>query len=185
MKVQSKEITLKNNKTLILRNCDYDDAQAFLDFFRQSTSETENLVRYPEEIIITPEKEGQILDRIMNSEDQWSIGVFDGKRIVGNINFGSIGNRIKIRHRITFGITILKEYWNLGLGSILIQEMLDVLKENEYEQVELEVLSCNSNAIQLYKKFGFEEYGRIPHGIKFKNGEYMDLISMIKFLKEY
>ena len=185
MKVKSKEIILKNNKKLILRNCDYDDAQTFLDFFRLSASETENLVRYPEEITIAPEKEGQILDRIMNSHDQWSIGAFDGKRLVGNINFGCIGNRIKIKHRVSFGITVIKEYWNLGLGSIMIQEMFDILREYGYEQVELEVLSCNLNAIQLYKKFGFKECGRMPHGIKLKNGEYVDLISMVKLLEEY
>ena len=182
MKVKSKEIILKNNKKLILRNCDYDDAQTFLDFFRLSASETENLVRYPEEITIAPEKEGQILDRIMNSNDQWSIGAFDGKRIVGNINFGCIGNRIKIKHRACFGITILKEYWNLGLGSLMINEMLEVLKNKGYEQVELEVIAHNLHAIHLYKKFGFEEYGRMSHGIKLKNGEYVDLINMIKYL---
>lgn len=182
MKYNEKEIILKNGKELILRSCDYDDAQTFLDFFRLSASETENLVRYPEEITIAPEKEGQILDRIMNSNDQWSIGLFDGDKMIGNINFGCIGNRIKIKHRACFGITILKEYWNLGLGSLMINEMLEVLKNKGYEQVELEVIAHNLHAIHLYKKFGFEEYGRMSHGIKLKNGEYVDLINMIKYL---
>ena len=52
MKYNEKEIVLKNGKELILRSCDYDDAQSFLDFFKQAAGETENMVRYPEEINI-------------------------------------------------------------------------------------------------------------------------------------
>ena len=183
MYYQGKKLILKNGKKVIFRSCDYDDAQSFLDFFIQVAGETENMVRYPEEITIAVEKEAQILDRILNSKDQWSIGAFVGEKIIGNINFGCVGNRIKIKHRVSFGITVVKEYWNLGIGSILLSEMLDVLEKEGYEQVELEVLANNTHAFHLYEKFGFKECGRMPHGIKLKNGDYVDLISMVKFIR--
>lgn len=181
MKIESRQIQIKDKK-IILRSCSYDDAYEFLDFFKQVSGESENMVRYPEEINIAPEKEAQILERIANSYDQWSIGLFNGKELIGNINFGCVGNRIKIKHRASFGITIKKDYWNLGLGTLLISEMLEILNDKGYEQVELEVLASNASAIHLYEKMGFKECGRIPHGIKLKNGEYVDLISMNKFL---
>ena len=185
MKFEEKNLVLKNNKRISFRSCNGDDAKTFLDFFIQVAGETENMARYPEEITISVEKEKEILDRIENSLIQGSIGAFDEGRMIANINFGCVAVRSKMKHRASFGITVMKEYWNLGLGSLMIQEMLELLEKQGYEQVELEVLETNVSAIHLYKKFGFLECGRMPHGIKLKNGEYVDLISMIKFLKEF
>ena len=36
-----------------------------------------------------------------------------------------------------------------------------------YEQAELEVISNNKGAIELYKKLGFEKYGSFPNNIKY------------------
>ena len=185
MKFNEKKLVLKNGKEISFRSCNGNDAKTFLDFFIQVAGETENMARYPEEITISVEKEKEVLERIENSPLQGSVGAFDDNRMIANINFGCVAYRSKMKHRASFGITVMKEYWNLGLGYKMIQEMLALLQEQGYEQVELEVLESNLNAIYLYKKFGFKECGRIPHGIKLRNGEYVDLISMIKFLKEY
>ncbi len=185
MKYNEKKLILKNGKELSFRSCNGNDAKTFLDFFIQVAGETENMARYPEEITISVEKQKEVLDRIESSPIQGSIGAFDGNRMIANINFGCVAYRSKMKHRASFGITVMKEYWNLGLGSMMISEMLEFLNEQGYEQVELEVLESNVNAIYLYNKHGFKECGRIPHGIKLRSGEYVDLISMIKFLKEY
>ena len=184
MRYNSKEIQLEDHRKLILRSCEKDDAQRFLDFFILVSSETENMIRYPEEITISVEQEKEILERYLMSSCQWMVGAFDQDRLVGNISFGSVNQRIKMRHRATFGITICKEYWHVGLGKILMKEMLNYLIHYQYEQVELEVLASNKNAIHLYEKMGFKECGRMPHGIRLKNGTYVDLISMVKFLNE-
>ena len=47
----------------------------------------------------------------------------------------------------------------------------------------LSVWVIRFNIIALYKKFGFVECGRVPHGIKFIDGSYTDLVTMIKVLK--
>ena len=151
----------------------------------QVAGETENMARYPEEITISVEKEKELLDRIEASPIQASIGAFDGNRMIANINFGCVAYRTKMKHRASFGITVIKDYWNLGLGSMMILEMISLLEKLGYEQVEFEVLESNENATYLYKKLGFKECGRIPNGIKLKNGKYVDLISMVKFLKEF
>ena len=185
MKFNEKILSLKNGKEISFRSCNGNDAKTFLEFFVQVAGETENMARYPEEITISVEKEKELLDRMAESPIQGSIGAFENNRMIANINFGCVAYRSKMKHRASFGITVMKEYWNLGLGSMMISEMLDLLKIQGYEQVELEVLETNTNAIYLYEKFGFEECGRIPHGIKLKNGKYVDLVSMVKFLKEF
>ena len=49
------------------------------------------------------------------------------------------------------------------------------------EKVELSVYSSNKAAIQLYKKFGFQEFGYIKNFRKLENN-YYDCIEMEKFL---
>ncbi|MGN1344960.1 MAG: GNAT family N-acetyltransferase [Traorella sp.] len=184
MRYLSKEIILKNNEKLILRSCEGKDAQAFLDFFILAASQSENMIRYPEEITIHVNQEKEILEKYLMSNCQWMISCFDNDKIVGHISFGSVNHRIKTKHRATFGITILKEYWNCGLGKILLEEMITTLKSENYEQIELEVVEYNTQAIHLYEKIGFRKCGRILHGFKLKDGRYADLIMMVLFINK-
>jgi ribosomal-protein-alanine N-acetyltransferase len=57
-----------------------------------------------------------------------------------------------------FLITVKKEFQGLGYGKILLEHLLNKLKENNVKVCYLEVSSKNSRAINLYKKFGFYEY---------------------------
>lgn len=58
-----------------------------------------------------------------------------------------------------FLIAVKKEFQGLGYGKILLEYLLNKLKENNVKVCYLEVSSKNSRAINLYKKFGFYEYG--------------------------
>ena len=39
-----------------------------------------------------------------------------------------------------------------------------------HEQVELEVVSSNKNAIALYQKLGFQKYGTFPNNMRYSDG---------------
>lgn len=81
------------------------------------------------------------------------------------------------------GISIAKDYRGQGIGKILVRNLLQEAKKQlpQLEIVTLSVFSTNETGIALYKQFGFQEYGRIPKGIKLANG-YVDHIRMlIKF----
>jgi len=52
-----------------------------------------------------------------------------------------------------------------------------------YEQMELEVVSENEAAVALYRKLGFVEYGRLPHGFKNRDRSSYDLLSMFLTFK--
>ena len=47
-----------------------------------------------------------------------------------------------------------------------------------FRQLELEVVGDNRNAIALYKKMGFVEYGRNPRGVASRKSDYQELILM-------
>ena len=183
MKYIPKEIILKNNKICNIKHASSTDAKEFLDFFIQISTETENTLRYPEEINITVEKEALILKSMVQSSTQYMLSAHVDNKLVGNAHCYGIGDRIKIKHCAGLGISILKDYWNMGIGTILMNEIIEIMSKHGYEQLELDVMGNNEKAIALYKKFGFVECGRVPHGIKFIDGSYTDLVTMIKVLK--
>lgn len=73
-----------------------------------------------------------------------------------------------------FGIIISKQYRSQGIGTDLMNRTLDEAKENisGIEIITLGVFSDNQRAINLYKKFGFKEYGLLPNGVIRKDDHY-------------
>jgi ribosomal protein S18 acetylase RimI-like enzyme len=60
-----------------------------------------------------------------------------------------------------WGIYLLKEYWNLGIGSKLINWGIDQLKNRNYTKITLWVLKDNLTARRFYEKNGFIHDGTI------------------------
>ena len=56
-------------------------------------------------------------------------------------------------------IVIKKSYRGKGLSKILLEYIINYCKENNIKKINLEVSSKNIVAINLYKKYGFEEVG--------------------------
>lgn len=83
-------------------------------------------------------------------------------------------------HRGSLGMGIISGYRNQGIGSKLVAKVLEHAKHFGLEKVELNVYTSNLAAIQLYKKFGFEEEGIIKKYRKL-NGTYFDCLAMAKF----
>lgn len=75
-------------------------------------------------------------------------------------------------HRGGLGICIRKAFRSRGIGTALMKETLAKCK-GRFEVVELAVLATNSRAHELYKHFGFKEYGLLPGAIK-RGDRYID-----------
>jgi len=80
-----------------------------------------------------------------------------------------------------FGITIAKEFRGEGIGSLLMDLVIKESVKNirELKIITLECFATNIIAVNLYKKMGFIEYGRLPYGLK-RLGEFVDEILMYK-----
>lgn len=180
---KDKVIKLKSNKEVILRSQKVSDAQNLLNYLKEVSRETDFMVRYPEEITMSLEGEEKIIENIINSDKDIMISAFIDEKLVGNLGLNCFRNHIKLKHRAVIGIAIRKDYWNLGLGSILIEEAINLAIELGYEQIELEVSTLNERAIVLYKKYGFEVYGIRDRDFKFKDGSYGSSTLMMKKLK--
>jgi len=90
----------------------------------------------------------------------------------------------KHRHVASYGIFIGKNHRNLGLGTLLTQEFVEIAKKQELEILQLSVYANNERAFHVYKKCGFKEAGRLTKGIKFLDGTYTDEILMELLLKQ-
>ncbi len=158
------EIKLKNGKTCILRNGDKPDGKEAFEVFNKTHEETDFLLTYPDENSFNAEEEGEFLKKKTESEREIElVAVIDGK-IVGLAGIETVGEKYKVRHRAEFGISILKEYWGLGIGKALTNACISCAEKAGYTQLELDVVSDNKAAVSLYKSFGFEEFGRNPRG---------------------
>ena len=178
----NENITLKNGKTALLRNGEAADGDAVFIVFNQIHAETDFLLTYPDENSFDPEQEAAFLHEKTDSQNEIEILAIVDDKIVGTAGISAIGTKVKIRHRAEFGISILREYWGLGLGKALTKACIQCAKDAGYTQLELNVGAENTKAISLYKKLGFEEFGRNPKGFLSRTNGYQELIHMLLVL---
>ena len=175
----NKKVILKNGKETWLRNGDAADGCIVYDVFNATHAETDYLMTYPDENSFDPEQEARFLEEKTNSSDEIEIiAIIDG-RVVGTAGIEAVGRKYKVRHRAEFGISILREYWGLGLGKALTEACIQCAKEAGYTQLELNVVAENEAAISLYKNCGFVEYGRNPRGFNSRISGYQELVYML------
>ena len=137
----NQKIILKNGKEALLRNGEEGDGWAIFETFNQTHAETDFLLSYPDENSYDAEQEAQFLkDKTESPNEIEIVAIVDGK-VVGSAGIEAVGKKYKLKHRAEFGISILKEYWGLGLGKALTNACIKCAKEAGYEQLELDVVA--------------------------------------------
>ncbi|MBO7400638.1 MAG: GNAT family N-acetyltransferase [Clostridia bacterium] len=173
-----KETVLKDGRSCIIRSGTERDAEAVLANFILTHGQTDFLTSYPDEITLTVEKEREYLKNMAESEREAElIAVVDGK-VAGTAGIYAPGKYAKVRHRASFGISIDKSFWNLGIGRALTECCIECARAAGYSQLELDVVAANERAVSLYKSAGFIEYGRNPNGFRPRSGGKQELILM-------
>jgi len=173
-----KEIQLKNGKQCILRNALPEDAAAFVSYFYQAHSETNYLTTYPDESQLDIEKEAAFLQEMLQSTGNVEICAFVDGKLVASAGNNLLRERDKLRHRAEFGISVVKDYWGLGIGRALTEACIQCAKAAGFLQLELEVVADNLAAVSLYKSLGFIEYGRNPKGFLTRENTFQELVLM-------
>lgn len=173
-----RSITLRDGRSCTLRNGVAADGEAVLRSFIHLRTQTDFLLAYADEIRFTAEQEAQFLQAKTDSPDEvLLIAEVDGA-IVGTAGVDAVGHRDKVRHRATFGISLDKAYWGLGIGSALTAACIECARQAGYAQLELEVVEDNVRAVSLYRRAGFVECGRNPLGLRPRTGGYQSLLAM-------
>jgi RimJ/RimL family protein N-acetyltransferase len=90
----------------------------------------------------------------------------------------------QLAHQCEFGIVMNNDYRGQGIGTILLNSLIHMAKNRfRIELIHLQVYEGNP-AIGLYKKFGFQEFGRQDHWLKKGPGQYDGRIFMEKYLHD-
>ncbi|MFA5381470.1 MAG: GNAT family N-acetyltransferase [Candidatus Izemoplasmatales bacterium] len=170
-------ICLKNGKYLYIRRPIPDDACAILAYLKQIGSESGNLTFGPEGIALTVEQEKEFI--IKNELSKTSViylGFVDGQ-IVANASL-SAPDRERIKHTSVFGISVMKSYWNQGVATAMIKEIIAFAKATTVIKIiHLAVRADNINAIHLYETHGFKSIGVYSKQM-YVDGRYFDTILM-------
>jgi ribosomal-protein-alanine N-acetyltransferase len=74
------------------------------------------------------------------------------EKIIGYLIFREIKPEIEV-----FKIGVKKEYQRKGLGTKLMQKLIEFAKEKNISKIFLEVKASNLSAYNFYKKLGFKE----------------------------
>ena len=184
MVIKDIEYKLKDGRNALIRSPQDEDIQGMLEYLYISAGETDFILRYPEECNkYTVEGEKALFDRVNKSDNEaMLVCLVDGK-VAGSCQI-TWNERIKIRHRASVAIAILKDYWNQGIGTRLFQELIRIAEENpNLIQIELEFVEGNSRARALYEKMGFRITGVKPNAIRLKDGTLLNEYSMIREIK--
>lgn len=178
----ARTITLKNGGTAIIRVPDpVKDAAALVQYMKDVAAESPYVLAYPEERNFTAEKEESFLRAVLDSpNDLMLVCEVDG-RLAGNCHLTRYG-LAKVRHRADVAIALYKEFWGLGIGTAMFEQMIDAARQQGLTQLELEYIEGNSRGRALYEKMGFRLTGVHPDAIRQKDGTLADLHMMIKKL---
>lgn len=127
------------------------------DFLYEAIFIPKGVEKPPKSIIEQPQLQVYIAD--FGKKDDWCLVAELKEKIVGAVwvrimnDYGHIDDETP-----SFAISVCDEYRNLGIGTALMRDMVQLLKDKGYKKASLSVQKANY-AVNMYKKVGFEVVG--------------------------
>ncbi len=187
MKIESlvfktKTYSLKNGKTITIRQASIQDAKALLNLKREYIADTSTIPLTLEEYPNDVSNEEKIITKYIDHPNSLLLVATHHNDLIGNIDL--TGNKLeKMAHTGMIGMGIKREWRNQGLGKCLLTSVIDWAKKNAtIEMIWLDVYASNEYGYNLYKNTGFKVSGIIPDFFKDENG-YQDKIQMYQHIK--
>lgn len=115
----------------------------------------DGVLRVERESFSTPWTEKLFYDEVKNLRTVYFVATTEKDEIIG---YGGMWNVVG-EGQIT-NIAVGKDHRGMGVGSRLLESLIDWAKEKEIKIIGLEVREGNINALGLYKKYGFLEVGK-------------------------
>ena len=171
-----KSVVLRDGSVLQISRPRGENAEEILEYLKIVGGETHFLLMDENGLGISEEREAKILE-----------AAYVEPR--GGMHFGKINREIacmfslschprrRLAHTGEIALSVRKKYWHIGVGSAIMEALIELAKDASLKNVELGVYADNERAIALYRRFGFEEIGR-HRGKMYVDGEYYDEILM-------
>jgi RimJ/RimL family protein N-acetyltransferase len=173
-----------SNAPVRIRRAVPDDAAALIAYVKEVCAQADvDLHLQPDEFTYTIEEERRFLQDAASSDNSvFLVAEADG-RIVGICNAGG-NKRRATRHAVTIGITVHRDYRDRGIGTALLEALIDWAKSTRVvKRIELFVYARNARAIHVYQKLGFVTEGRRRNSARDRRtGELIDDLVMALLL---
>ena len=153
---------------LFISEAEIEDASMIIDYLNQVGGESDNLTYGLNECYLNEFEEMEVIQDFIDG--------FVDDELVSLLSIQG-EQKERLKHIGHFAITVKKEYWNMGIASMMMEEALEMIKETPLNILDLEVKEDNLSAINLYKKFNFQEIGRYPRMFNV-NQKYYDALLM-------
>lgn len=155
-----RHVMLANHLQLTLRPALPEEAGQVLAYLEQVAGESENLTSGPGEFGISLEQEQAFLQQALDTPTSlYLLAEIEGE-IVGTLTF-STERRPRVQHSGEFGMSVLRKYWNRGIGGHMLTYLIDWARQTPViRKINLRVRVDNLSAIHLYEKYGFVREGR-------------------------
>lgn len=171
------DLIVKNGVQLTLRYAEARDAEKLLSFVNQVAGESENITFGPGEFGLSIEEERAFLQQTAEASGSFYLIAEVAREIAGTLIFGA-GKRPRLQHAGEFGVTVLRKYWNLGIGSQMLAFLIAWARQNgTIRKINLRVRVDNLPAIHLYEKFEFVQEGRLTREFSL-HGQFVDVYAM-------
>lgn len=151
---------IRDGRAGLLRPLEIVDAEEVVTMLPRTHAESDFLGFMAGEFKLTVEEEREwIRKRVEGGQVATIAAIVDG-RIVGLAGCERSPFR-RHAHQAEMGVTVLKEYWGLGVGKALSRAVLDWGRSAGLHLMRLRVFDANTRAIALYRSLGFEEEARL------------------------
>jgi L-amino acid N-acyltransferase YncA len=174
-----KTVKLKDGTNLIIRPLRKNDEKSLCEYFLRLPAK--EVSRLKDDVTNPKVVEKMIFD--LDYDVALPLIAFDRDRIVGNavIKFSRIG---WTRHQAEIRGTVDPEYREKGLSICIFEIIVEISKSMGIDQLIAEVSPALDEAYFLCEKVGFKEAAVLKNFIKDQEGNYEDLVIMIKELHD-
>jgi GNAT superfamily N-acetyltransferase len=173
-----KKAELKDGTKILFRPMVSEDKNALYEFFKGVDQEEARYLRDDVRSRLVIEKWAKNLDY----EKTLPILVIKNSDIIADatINRRQFGWKW---HLGTVRVFVHQEYRNLGLGTMIIEEIKDIAYKLGIEKLIVEIPDVNTATIQAFTKAGFYRAAAIPNMVKDRANMPVDVVVMMKDIK--
>ena len=168
------------DQAYIIREAVPDDAEKMIRYLNQAGGESDNLLHGENEFTVPIEGVKRKLAMSRDSENSIVLIALDHEQIIARAELEGY-SAARVRHRAKFSISVKKEYWNRGIGTEMINRIVEQAGKMKIGVIELEAITDNVRAVALYHKMGFVDIG-IYKKFFYVKGNYKDAVIMQKIL---
>jgi len=170
-------ITLQDGGRVLLRPLTPDDRQGLIELYAQLTPQDRRYLRHD----VT---DSEIVSRWVDELDYNKVLpliALIGDRIVGNATLHFFEG--PARHRVEVRIFLAKEIRRRGVGSRMLQALIELAKRRSLYLLEAQITTDQTNVIKAFQNLGFELKCVLDDYFMLPDGELRDVALLILRLR--